>query len=69
MSSNNIKNKLNKAIDYLKSFDLINVVYLHGSYTKGTMRPDSDIDFAVLIESDNARIIKKHSTDNYLERV
>lgn len=50
MSLDNIKNKLNEAIDYFKSFNIINTVYLHGSYAKETQHPNSDIDFAVLLK-------------------
>ncbi|MGR3176752.1 MAG: type VII toxin-antitoxin system MntA family adenylyltransferase antitoxin [Candidatus Anammoxibacter sp.] len=46
---NDIEEKLNKVIDYIKSFDLVNAVYLHGSYAKGKLHPNSDIDMAVLL--------------------
>lgn len=47
---NDIEERLNDAVNYIKSFDLINVLYLHGSYTKGILHPDSDIDMAVLMK-------------------
>ncbi|MBS1259532.1 MAG: hypothetical protein MAG551_02604 [Candidatus Scalindua arabica] len=47
---NDIEDKLDEALDYVKSFDLINVVYLHGSCVKGRLHPGSDIDMAVLMQ-------------------
>ncbi len=46
-----IKDKLNEAINYVKSIKQINVLYLHGSYVKEKLRLDSDIDFAVLMKN------------------
>ena len=45
-----IEDKLNEAINYIKSFDMINALYLHGSYAKGVQHPNSDIDLAVLMK-------------------
>lgn len=46
---NDIEEKLNEVLDYVKTFDQINAVYLHGSYAKGVQHPNSDIDMAVLM--------------------
>ena len=47
---------LKKVEDYIKEISKhynINSVYLFGSYAKGTNTEDSDIDVAIIIDSDN----------------
>ena len=47
----NIINIVNKYIDEISKKFTIKAVYLFGSYAKGTNNEDSDIDVAVILES------------------
>jgi len=53
---NDVKNELNRYVDFISTVDGVKKIYLFGSYAWGEPNDDSDIDLLVIINEDTNRL-------------